>query len=545
MSRFSFAFAALSSASLLACSNEPVQQPAKATDISIRPRATVVPPPAASVTIKVDVPVSMRSSPFNVDRFLTVPPNFSISVFARVGGARFMAVAPNGDVLVSNPGAGSVYLVRPGAAGADPTTFTWASGLYRPHDIVFADIGGVTYVYVAEADKIARYAYNAASTTGQGRQVVISGLPNASTPELGGSYGHELKNIAIDSNGKLYVSIASTCNVCLSDTQSNPVRASVYVYNADGTNPVLFARGLRNAEGLAFVPNTTDLWVVVNNRDNIAYPFHNSWDGDGTDDYGKVMQSYVDNHPPDEFTKVRNGGNYGWPFCNPNPDGPSLMNDMPFDRDVQMNADGTRLDCSTADRINKGIQAHSAPLGFIFLQNTSVPAAYRDGAVVALHGSWNRAAKTGYKVIDFPWDPATNLPGDQIDLVSGWLTGGTNWGRPVDVAAAPDGGIYISDDQSGTIYKLLYSSSPPPPPPQGSVASFTSSCSGFNCTFNGNTSSGATSYAWTFGDGASGSGAIVSHTYAKKGNYRVTLSTQPAGSQSTASSTIRCNPKGC
>jgi glucose/arabinose dehydrogenase len=526
-----------------ACSDNPVRAPAGDEPQLSAPRFAVTSPPAASLTIKVDVPASMRSSPFNVDRFLTVPPNFGISVFARVGGARFMAFAPNGDLFVSNPGAGSVYLIRPGAAGADPTTFTWASGLYKPHDIVFADIGGTTWVYVAEADKIARYTYSASSTTGQGRQVIISGLPNASTPELGGSYGHELKNIAIDASGKLYLSIASTCNVCLSDTQSNPVRAAIYSYDADGSNGALFARGLRNAEGLSFDPGNSALWVVVNNRDNIAYPFHNSWDADGTDDYGKVMQSYVDNHPPDELTRVRSGGNYGWPFCNPNPDSPGQMVDMPFDRDVEMNADGSKLDCSTADRINRGIQAHSAPLGFMFLQNTNAPSAYRDGAIAALHGSWNRTAKTGYKVVHFPWDPSTHLPADQIDLVSGWLAGGTNWGRPVDVAVSPAGDIYISDDQSGTIYRLSYSSAPPPPP--ASVASFTFSCTKFNCAFNGSGSTDATGWSWTFGDGASGSGVSVSHTYSKKGNYTVTLSTQPAGSQSTSSKTVRCNPKGC
>ena len=214
-----------------ACAEEPASVGPKVEPLIRTPQFAVVPPPGASVTVQVSVPVSMRTSPFNVDRFLTIPPNFSISVFARRSGARFMAVAPNGDLLVSNPGAGAVYLIRPSTTGGDPTQFTWAAGLYKPHDIVFANIGGTMYVYVAEGDKIARYTYNAAVTTGQARQVIISGLPNASSPELGGSYGHELKNIALDAAGKLYVSIASTCNVCLSDTQSSPVRAAVYVYN--------------------------------------------------------------------------------------------------------------------------------------------------------------------------------------------------------------------------------------------------------------------------------------------------------------------------
>ena len=162
-------------AGLYACSENPVETPAAASGLA--PRAAVVPPPSASLTVKVQVPASMRSSPFNVDRFLTIPPNFNISVFARIGGARFLAVAPNGDLLVSRPGAGSITLVRPGVNGADPTYFTWASGLYRPHDIVFHTLNGTTYVYVAEADKIARYVYSSGGTTGQGRQVIISGLP--------------------------------------------------------------------------------------------------------------------------------------------------------------------------------------------------------------------------------------------------------------------------------------------------------------------------------------------------------------------------------
>ena len=181
----------------------------------------------------------------------------------------------------------------------------------------------------------------------------------------------------------------------------------------------------------------------------------------------------------------------------------------------------------------------------MFLQSTNAPEAYRNSAVAALHGSWNRSAKTGYKVILFPWDQSTQLPGDQIDLVTGWLTGGSNWGRPVDVAVAPDGGIYISDDAAGAIYKLSYMSSPPPPPPSGSVASLTFSCTRFTCSFNGSGSSGATSWSWTFSDGGSASGSTVSHTFAKKGTYTATLSTQPAGSQSTTSKPVRCNPKGC
>ena len=108
------------------------------------------------------------------------------------------------------------------------------------------------------------------------------------------------------------------------------------------------------------------------------------------------------------------------------------------------------------DRINRGIQAHSAPLGLTFFQNTNAPDAYRAGAAVGLHGSWNRTQKTGYKVAFFPWDALTQLPGDQVDLVTGWADAFSSWGRPVDVAVDPAGAILISDDQAGAIYKLTY-----------------------------------------------------------------------------------------
>ncbi len=411
--------------------------------------AAVASPPGASITVQVQVPAALRTAPFDVSRSLRVPPNFTVSVYTRLSTPRFLAVASNNHLFVSQPSMGRVLLVRPNGTG-NPLVTNFITGLRKPHDLAFHTFGTTTYLYVAETHQINRYKYTAGDLTGKNRQIVVTGLPDASSPTLGGSYGHELKNVALDRNNKLYVSIASTCNACLSDTKSNPLRGAIYQYNADGTGGRLFARGLRNAEGLGLIPGTATLWVVVNNRDDIAYPFN-----DGSGSYGKVIQSYVDNHPPEEFTRVRDGGNYGWPFCNPNPDTPSGLNNMPFDRDYQFNTGG-QVNCGTMDRGNKGIQAHSAPLGLRFLQQTGVPIAYRQGAAVALHGSWNRSQKTGYKVIYFPWDNVTQLPGNQIDLVAGWLSGQTNWGRPVDVIADQQGAILVSDDQSGTIYKLKY-----------------------------------------------------------------------------------------
>ncbi len=391
----------------------------------------------ASNSVKVTVPGGMNTSPFDTDRYLTVPAGFQISVYARIPGARFIAVTPDGNLLVSQPGQGTVSLVQANT-DVNPTVLTFVSGLHNPHDIVFHTIASTTYVYITESNEINRYIYKAGDTAAHDREIVVSDLPD------GGN--HSLKNIALDSNDKLYVALGSSCNACSSDTTSNPQRAAIYQYDADGKNGRLYAQGLRNAEGLAILPGSNTLWVVVNNRDNIAYPFK-----DSTGNYGKVVPDYVDNHPPDEFIQVRDDGNYGWPFCNPNPDTSVKLDDMPFDPDFELNADG-KVNCDRMDRVNKGIQAHSAPLGFIFLQDTKFADAFRQGAVVALDGSWNRTTPIGYKVIYYPW--VSGKPGDAVDLVPGWLADGQVWGRPVDVAVDLTGSLLISDDQSGTIYRL-------------------------------------------------------------------------------------------
>ncbi len=383
-----------------------------------------------------------------MDRFASVPANFKLEVYARLRGARFMAVAPNGDLFVSKPDNGYIKVFRLDASGGAPKEHDFATGLQKPHDIVFHKIGDQQYVYIAEKNRIIRYKYSNGDLQGQNMEVVVDNLPDESLSELKGNYGHVLKNIALDSNNKLYVSIASTCNACIEDTQSDPKRGAIYVYDANGSNGRLFAEGLRNAEGLDFVPGTNDLWVTVNNRDNVAYPFK-----DDTGNYGKVVQSYVDNNPPEEFTLVRDGGNYGWPFCNPDPR--QGMDNMPFLNDVQLNPNGS-VDCSGMDRISKGIQAHSAPLGFMFTQDTKMPEPYRNGALIALHGSWNRSKATGYKIIYFPWQG--NKPGEQIDLVGGFLNSDSTeaYARPVDVAVDQEGNLFISDDAAHAIYKLTY-----------------------------------------------------------------------------------------
>lgn len=280
-------------------------------------------------------------------------------------------------------------------------------------------------------------------------------MPTAGLPELKGAYSHVLKNIALSPDDKLYVSIASSCNACIGDTQSDPLRGAIYRYDADGGNRELVAQGLRNAEGMDFLPGSNTLWVTVNGRDQILYPFDDDFDGGGQSDLGKLVQKYVDANPPDLFTHVESGADYGWPFCNPIPD--SAMTNMAFAPDFEMNPGGTTKDCSKAHVADKGIPAHSAPLGFSFLQHSAVPSPYRQGAVIAEHGCWNCSAlNAGYKVSFVPFDAAGNA-GTETDLVTGFVidpAAGSLWGRPVDVIADAQGNLLISDDLAGAIYQL-------------------------------------------------------------------------------------------
>ncbi len=396
--------------------------------------------PSGAVTI--EVPDGAGTPPFDQPRAVTVPPGFGIRIVARVPKARFLAETPEGELLVSRPSTGEILRIVNG----QPEVL--ASGLQNPHDLVFAAIGGETFLYVSEQHRISRARWSAGATS-LTLEVVVSGLPDASLPELMGGYGHALKNIAITGD-TLFVSIASATNADPSDILADPVRGAVYAYTLDGANRRLYATGIRNAEGLAIHPRTGDLWVAVNHRDNIQYPLR-----DGRFPYGEVVQEYVNDNPPEPFNRVREGANYGWPYCNPT--AANGNDDMPYLPDVGTNEDEAVLDCDALDRIDKGLPAHSAPLGLSFWTGPNVPAAYRDSAVIGLHGCWNCSEPRGYAVTRLAMRADGSFE-DPVDLVSGFLTDPTTtssvWGRPVDVIPNRAGNLYISDDYAGAVYEL-------------------------------------------------------------------------------------------
>jgi glucose/arabinose dehydrogenase len=178
------------------------------------------------VSVKVVVPALFRSSPFDQDRYLQVPRSFQIRVVSRIPAARFLASTQEGGLLVSQPSRGKIWWISPKSAEASPPVLA-AAGLRRPHGMVFTAIEGKTYVYVGESNEISRFRYDPSGHRLLNKEVVVPNLPDASSPELGGAYGHQLKNLTIGPDRHLYVDIASSTNADPKDTTSDPIRCAI------------------------------------------------------------------------------------------------------------------------------------------------------------------------------------------------------------------------------------------------------------------------------------------------------------------------------
>jgi glucose/arabinose dehydrogenase len=315
---------------------------------------------------------------------------------------------------------------KPGAA---PQQSTLLDGLDQPHGMAFA---GST-LYVAESDQIDAYDY--ADGAAANRRAVAADLPDARSPELRGAYAHALKSVAVGPDGAVYFSIGSTGNVSAADRDADPPRATVMRIPPGGGLAQPFATGVRNGTGLAVAPDGS-LWTAVNNRDNAPDP------------NGDVDARYVNDHPPESLARLTTGRELGWPYCNPD-GGPA---DLRFVRDMSTNSDGSRMDCAALPPIEQSLGAHAAPLGLAFTTG-ALPQPYAAGALVGVHGSWNRQPPRAPEVSFFPW--RDGRLGDQQTLVGGFQADdGSRWGRPVAAVTGPDGAVYISDDDAGAIYRL-------------------------------------------------------------------------------------------
>ena len=414
---------------------------------------------------------------------LKAPEGFTVSIFADdVQSARMMEYAPNGDLFVSQTGANIISVLRdtnndgtpdtrsvfiqgpppparrggpppavapggagagrgPGAgappgAGAVPAGAPPAGapppgaaqgpgrGAAPPQPVCTGEtVGGRQplglvfqpgYLYVGFTDCVVRYKYQPGDTQGSQPERLV---------DLPGGGNHFARNVTFSRDGKkMYVTVGSASN----NSESEDVRrAAISEYNADGTGFRIFASGLRNPTALAWQPGTSTLWTSVNERDNLG-----------------------DDLVPDYFTSVKEGGFYGWPFSyiGSNYD-PLHVGKLP-------NLVKTAL---VPDVL---LGAHSAALGATFYTGMQFPQRYRNGAFIAMHGSWNRSKANGYKVGFVPFQ--NGKPGPVEDFLTGFLvndgTDGqiTSWGRPVGVTVARDGALLVSDDGGNRILKVSY-----------------------------------------------------------------------------------------
>ena len=441
---------------LAACSSDEPAGPVPAGTLrgtvppSSAPAAAEVPALAATTVRPL---AGTDAAPFDETRRLQAPPGWTVTVWARVPGARLLAWTPDGRLLVSRPKSGDVVELVPGQGDAAPTRHTLVSGLNQPHGLAFT---GNT-LYVAESDQVDGFTYRAGAVSG--KRVVVDGLPDEKSPELGGAYAHALKSVAIGKDGALYVSVGSTGNVSPEDRDATPERAAILRVPAGGGTPTTFARGVRNGTGLAVDPDG-GVWTAVNHRDNTEYPYDADYNGDGKSDQGRVMQAYVNDHPFEQLARIEQGSDLGWPYCNPDPDlkpgepdSPLSYTRRPYVRDIQNNPDGTQLDCAALPPVEQGMGAHSAPLGLSFATSPGLAGGYGPGALVGIHGSWNRNPPRAPEVSYFAWRDGTLGP--QQTLLTGFQgKDGSRWGRPVMAVQGPDGALYVSDDYAGAVYRV-------------------------------------------------------------------------------------------
>jgi glucose/arabinose dehydrogenase len=376
----------------------------------------------------VEVDPDMAQAPFDVPRQALIPKGWAIAVWSRIAKVRMEVWAPDNRLLVSVPSTGEVLTLEPTTGAPRPSLLL--KGLDQPHGLAFK---GST-LYVAESDQIDAYDYADGKATNP--RTIAGGLPDAKSGDLNGAYAHALKSVAVGSDRAVYFSIGSTGNITAGDRTANPPRATVMRVPPGGGPAQPFATGVRNGTGLAVAPDGS-VWTAVNNRDNVEDPRT-----------GQVDQRYVNDHPPESVARLTPGRELGWPYCNPD-GGPA---DLPLVRDVQTNADGSRLDCASLPPVEQSLGAHAAPLGMSFISG-KLPAPYESGALIGVHGSWNREPPQPPEVAFFPW--RDGRLGERQTMVGGFQSAdGSRWGRPVAAIVGPDGSIYITDDYAGAVYRL-------------------------------------------------------------------------------------------
>jgi glucose/arabinose dehydrogenase len=366
-------------------------------------------------------------------------------VVTRLHKPRVIRLAPNGDLFVADSMLNTVHVLRipPGSARPEKEV-VFASGLKQPYGIAFHPSGpNPRWVYIANSDGVVRFPYSNGDLAAMGEpERVIQGIPWVH---------HYGRDITFSPDGsRLFLSVGSGSNAAqdmfpdphwtmhpeprnvdgLAEWQkikplgaawdTEELRANVLSFTPDGKDMRIVATGLRNCQGLTVQPATGHLWCVVNERDDIG-----------------------DNTPFEYATRVVEGAFYGWPwyFIGAHED-PRHAGQRPDLKDKVTVPDVF-------------MQAHSAPLQLVFYDREVFPAGYKGSAFVAMHGSWNRGHRTGYKVVRLLFDAAGKPTGEYEDFMTGFVVSDTQvWGRPVGVAVAQDGSLFVTEDGNGTIWRV-------------------------------------------------------------------------------------------
>jgi glucose/arabinose dehydrogenase len=422
------------SPSAAGASSTTARETAATTPTALTPTARLIPTERLSPTaIRIQVadlpqPYATQSAsrspnviPVPANPTLKVPQGFTVNLFAEgLDRPRWLALTPDGDVLVTETRQNRIQLLRDGNHDGVAEVKQQFAGADNGLDIPFGMTFAQNYFFLGNSAEVRRYPYQPGQQQITGRGEKIADLP-------GGGYNqHWTRNVVASPDGQqLYVTIGSQTNV---DREPLP-RASVQVMNLDGSNQHTFASGLRNPVGLDFQPHTGELYATVNERDGLG-----------------------DDLVPDYFTRVQSRAFYGWPYAylSPNQLDPRHVSGG------QSQNPSLAAQTHTPDVL---FQAHSAALGIKFYTGSTFPEHYRDGAFVAFRGSWNRSQGTGYKIVFVPFN-STNRPiGHYEDFVTGFLTnpsGPDTWARPVGVLVWHDGSLLFTDEGNGRIYRVQY-----------------------------------------------------------------------------------------
>jgi glucose/arabinose dehydrogenase len=343
---------------------------------------------------------------------IKLQPGFKIELWASdVTNARSMTISEDGIVFVGTRQEGNVYaLVDEDADGKADTKYILAQDLNMPNGVAYKDGD----LYVAEVNRILRFKDIKNSLNNPTFEVVFDGYPEETH--------HGWKFISFGPDGMLYVPVGAPCNIC---EKEDPIFASItrLDVNKAGAKPEIYAHGVRNSVGFDWHPQSKELWFTDNGRDML---------GDDT--------------PDCELNRATAAGqHFGYPYWHAG-----------TVKDPEFGDKGKDASAYVAPAAKLG--PHNAPLGMRFYEGEMLPTSYRNQAIIAKHGSWNRSKKVGYEVVVAKIDASGKVTG-QEKLATGWLDDASQdvWGRPVDVQELADGSLLISDDLADCIYRVTYS----------------------------------------------------------------------------------------